>query len=110
MSRPAATASKFASVLADPNRIIFGAHFVEETASHSSLPGILPGRRATYLTVDLASTPQYAHDEAGWISVPSARIMKRRARRAARRQERKGWLGSASASLQEPISATEVPL
>jgi hypothetical protein len=102
---------KHATILADPNRIIFGAHFAEETASNHSLPGIPLGRRATYLTVDITSRPRYAHDEDGWVSVPGARIQKRRARRAARRQERKGWLGSASASLQEPVSSAEdIPL
>ncbi len=101
-------APRYATVLADPNRIIFGARFAEEFATIRPLPGTPSPRGAsTYLPLDIAMRPRYAHDEDGWTTVPSERVMKRRARRAALRQERKGWLGSASASFQEPTSSAD---
>jgi hypothetical protein len=103
-------APKYATALMDPNRIIFGARFAEETVSTRPLPGTPSGRKATYVTVDVASRPRYSHDEDGWVSVPGQRVMKRRAHRAARLQERKGWLGSTTASLREPTSSAEEPL
>lgn len=57
------------------------------------------GRRASYLPANLVASPApYADDEAGWISVPSQRTMKRRERRAANhkmRESASAWLGRA---------------
>ncbi len=78
----------------NPDRVIFGADFLEEHAANRSLPGILPYRGAAYLTMDVALNPSYQSEEDGWIHVPSERVLKRRARAAERRKERQGWLGS----------------
>jgi hypothetical protein len=55
------------------------------------------GRRTSYLTADRTSSPApYADDNAGWVSVPSQRIVKRRERRSANHKARESasaWLG-----------------
>jgi hypothetical protein len=102
------SASPFVTILSNPDREIVGSAFVE-AESPRSLPGIPSYRGATYLTTDVAASRTYKSDEEGWTSVPSARVMKRRARRERVRQERRGWLGTAQGSLQEPVETTPLP-
>ena len=100
-----ATPASFASVLMDPTRIIYGAEYLEDPTHPEtrSLPGVSP-RRGAYLTTDIRrnirwtapgiAVPVYQTEEEGWHHVPSARVMKRRARAGERRKERQGWMGS----------------
>lgn len=96
--------------LNDTSRYIYGADFLEERAATRSLPGVASlNHRTGYVPVDIAMSPSYRSDEEGWIHNPSQRVMKRRARRAERRRERQGWLGTMDGSLQEPLSSGTVP-
>lgn len=104
-SRTISDKPTYVSVLADPDRVIYGADFLEEYATNYSLPGILPYMGATYVTTDMAANPCYRSEEEGWIHYPSNRVLKRRARAAERRKERQGWLGgNLTGSLREPES------
>lgn len=107
------------TILLNPDRIIFGADYLEDAAHPAtrSLPGIVPAKSSqVYIPTDIrrnlrwrldaethrwVAGPAFLTEEDGWQQVPSARVMKRRARAAERRKERQGWLGSLG-SLVEP--------
>ncbi len=79
-----------------------GARYVDGWHPHDPRPtGFVADRPAAYIPVDLAADLDAAAErekdpDAGWISVPSQRTLKRRERCAARRKERDAtstWLG-----------------
>jgi len=117
MSSSAASASKpqYVSILANPDRVIPGDFYQEDSQQFfkRSLPGVGVSPHGPYIPTDIARNlrwvlkegrmvcvPRYESDEEGWISYPSQRVMKKRARAAERRKEREGWRGS----LTEPVS------
>lgn len=99
------------TILSDVNRLIPGNLFLEDPTrpANRAVPGIVTRRVGGYLPFDIqrnirwtfdtntqkwVAGPNYLTEEEGWHHVPSARVMKRRARRVERRKERRGWLGS----------------
>lgn len=116
----APAAPKYASVLLDPDRVVFGADYLEDQhhPANRALPGVGTPKYGAYLPVDIRRNlcwtfqpetnrmvcgPRYTSEEEGWIQLPTQRIAKKRARAAERRKERQGWMGS----LTEPV--TELP-
>lgn len=77
---------------------VIGANYVAGWQHTDPRPtGFAPLSHENYMPVDQRASLTVPDDEdAGWISVPSQRILKRRERAAARRKEREatgGWLG-----------------
>lgn len=112
---------KYASILMDPNRVIFGDLYLEDPQHPATraLPGVAASPYGPYMPTDIrrnlrwalkegrmVCVPRYESDEEGWISYPSQRVIKKRARAAERRKEREGWMGS----LTEPVSMTVTDL
>jgi hypothetical protein len=79
---------------------IVGARYVDGWSPLDSRPGTAIAQREFYLPVNTIASMAAAHlenDDAGWVSVPSARNIRRRERAAQRRKMREAesgsWLG-----------------
>ena len=76
---------------------VTGARYVDGWHPHDPRPTGFTSDRPSYLTVDVIADLDAAADpDAGWISVPAPRTLKRRERAASRRKARDAtstWLG-----------------
>ncbi len=114
----APAAPLYASVLMDPDRIVFGSDFLEDRHDPAtrSLPGVDTLSSTGYLPTDIQRNlrwtfhpeanrwvcgSRFTSEEEGWIHLPTQRVAKKRARAAERRKERQGWLGSLTETVTE---------